>query len=217
MSFWGWLTGKDRQAVLSKYPHDGKQIKMICGVSDIGLHTSDQIICMLPNTRLYEPRSIRNFAGRYHGNSLRIKGFSVRSGSMKGHSESHDELRLIDTGDLVITNQRLVFCGMERTVTMPLDQIVGTTHFTDAVRINRDGRDRSSIFGLDTKLSTVIDGVTVNAYGNIIACIIDQAKILAKCPRGMSAAEFMNTVEVTVDYERILRMRGKMQAIATSN
>jgi hypothetical protein len=105
-----------------------------------------------------------------------MKGVSLRVGASQGHAESHDELRLVDQGDFVITNKRVIFCGSKRTVTIDFDQIVGTGTYEDGLRINREHRDRPFIFGFDANLSTLIDGVTFYAEGSFVDGILDQAK-----------------------------------------
>lgn len=57
---------------------------------------------------LYEPRAVRS--GGYGGGSVRIaKGVTIHSGRF--NSESHDEWRPIATGNLYVTDKRIIFDG----------------------------------------------------------------------------------------------------------
>jgi hypothetical protein len=52
------------------------------------------------------------------------KGMSIRLGGAAARSESHDELRVIDTGIFTLTSQRIVFSGAKKTVTTALVDII---------------------------------------------------------------------------------------------
>jgi len=180
--------------VLHNRTSSGQQLTMICGKSDAGLHTGEKLVCVLPGTSFYEPRSVRVYQGGSSGVSFRVaKGMSFRVGQSRGQSESHDELRMLDQGDFIITSQRVIFCGSTKTVTIDFDQIVGTTAFADGVRISKERRERPYLFAFNTDLSTTIDGATFFANGNFVNCMLDQATVLSRCPKGMLPAAFMQT------------------------
>jgi hypothetical protein len=44
--------------VIHKCLSDGRQIRLICGTSSVGLHAGEELVCVLPNSSLYEPRSV---------------------------------------------------------------------------------------------------------------------------------------------------------------
>jgi hypothetical protein len=175
----------------------GRQLTMICGRSDVGLHTDERLICVLPGSEMYEPHAVRVYHGGSRGTSIRVaKGLSFRVGASVGQSESHDELRLLDTGTFIITSERVVFCGSMRTLSMPFEQILGTEMFSDGLRINTEKRAKPCTFGFDTTLSTVLDGATFFATGQFISCILDQAKVLAHRPTNENPADFMKSVAI---------------------
>ena len=67
------------------------------------------------NTNLLETKAVRTFSGGSRGASFRIaKGISVRTGSFSGTSQSNQEWAVLDTGNLIITNQRLIFNGPKK-------------------------------------------------------------------------------------------------------
>src|SRR5258705_14545 len=96
----------------------GSQIKFICGTpTNLALADGEELLCNLPGTTLMEPRAIRISRGCYAGPSIRIaKGVSFHFGSSQSISESHDEIRPVDSGGLAVTNRRLIFVGSNRTV-----------------------------------------------------------------------------------------------------
>src|SRR5262249_31631540 len=165
----------------------GRQIKMICGKSDVGLHSGEELLCVLPGTAFSEPRSVREYQSGIAGTSIRVmKGVSFRFGGTHGHAEYHDELRLIGQGDFIITTSRVIFCGSTRTVSISFDQIIGTQWDDDGMRVSKEGRERPYFFAFDTSLLTTIDGCVFNVTGKLVNCLLDQAKVLA---RGRRKAE----------------------------
>jgi hypothetical protein len=188
-----WITGKTAreaevaaqaaaqaaQDVLEGRLNSGQQLKMICGPAGVGLN--EEIICVLPETFLSEPRSVRVYHGGSRGASIRVaKGLSFRVFESRGYSESHDEIRTIDQGNFIITKRRVIFSGSQRTITMDLDQIVNIVPIPEGVRINKERRDKPFIFGFDPKLTTIIDGVCFNANGMFVCYMLGQAQIMAR-------------------------------------
>jgi uncharacterized protein YbaR (Trm112 family) len=57
---------------------------------------------LIDESKLYEPRSIRNYGG---GSVSIMRGVRIYTGK----AESHLENRCIDTGKIILTNKRLVF------------------------------------------------------------------------------------------------------------
>lgn len=89
------------------------------------LKPSETLIIAIPGFSFIEPRAIRDTQAGYGGTSIRIaKGMSVRIGAARARSESHDELRVIDTGIFTLTSRRMVFSGTKKTVTTALADII---------------------------------------------------------------------------------------------
>lgn len=107
------------------------------------LKKGERLLMFLPIVNLMEPRAVRT-----HG---RV-GFRVAKGVYigGGSAESHEELRVLDTGELALTNRRLVFTGSKRVVNMPLGKIVSMEPYRDALAIQRENRQRIQyLSGLD--------------------------------------------------------------------
>ena len=70
---------------------------------------------------LCEPRAVRS--GGYGGGSVRIaKGVSIHSGRFA--SESHDEWRAITTGNLYVTDKRIIFDGDMKNRVIKLEDVM---------------------------------------------------------------------------------------------
>jgi hypothetical protein len=111
----------------------GDMILSIQGIEPpIILQPSEKLIIAIPGFSLIEPRAIRDTKAIYGGSSIRIaKGMSLRLGGAAARSESHDELRVIDTGIFTLTTQRVVFSGTRKTITTPLANIVSLEPYNE--------------------------------------------------------------------------------------
>jgi len=111
------------------------------------LKHDEKIYCAIPDVHLKEPRAIRISHGGYAGPSIRIaKGISFHVGRFGSSSESHQEIRNIDKGILTITNQRLVFSGAMKTVSINLEKIIQIDPFSDGVSLHKEGREKTQYF-----------------------------------------------------------------------
>ncbi len=141
------------------------------------LKRGERAVAVIPGVTLKEPRSVRKTYGGGGGPSIRIaKGVYFRTGGFASRSESHEEIKEIDSGTLTLTNRRLVFTGRKRTVNVPLGKIVGMEPYRDAVAINRDGKQRTEYYtGIDNVHLTIhVDGRThvVPLSGVVFMCMV---------------------------------------------
>lgn len=95
------------------------------------------------NTVLMEARAVRQSVGGGVGFRV-MKGVYV--GGYRGQSESNQELRAIESGDLIVTNKKLVFRGTKENRVIPLSSIIEIKMHSDAIEIATTGRQKSSIF-----------------------------------------------------------------------
>lgn len=111
------------------------------------LKRGERILLVLDRIALRESRSVST--GVYGGPSIRIaKGVSFRLGGFR--AQSHDELKEIDQGVLVLTNKRLIFAGSLRSVDVNLSKLTSVETYSDAIAIGRVGKQRTEYFvGLD--------------------------------------------------------------------
>jgi len=99
---------------------------------------------------LNEPRAVRTFSGGSRGISMPtgIKGVRFRVGGFSGQAESHHEMRAIDNGKIILTNQRLIFNGNMRTVVTQLGKITNIIAFTDAFQINKENKQKPEVYSV---------------------------------------------------------------------
>ena len=77
------------------------------------LKAGEEAVFVLAGASLHEPRAVTR--GAYGGPSVHVaKGLTLRVGGFQ--AQSHDELKEIDTGTLVLTTKRLCFAGRLRSL-----------------------------------------------------------------------------------------------------
>jgi hypothetical protein len=126
-------------------------------VPNIALNEGEDVLCVFAGTTLLEPRAVRTWRSNYGGPSFRIaKGVSFRLGASSGVSESHEEMRAVDIGTLILTNERLSFVGSRRTIDVPLEKIIDVDNegYSDWLRLNRQGKQKTECFQLNSALYT---------------------------------------------------------------
>lgn len=77
-------------------------------------------------------------------------GIRYRVGSYRGKPIQTTVIKDIDSGSLVLTNQRLVFVGRVKSLTIALSQIVHVDAYTDALGVFQAGRVTPDVFTLQT-------------------------------------------------------------------
>ncbi len=111
------------------------------------MQRNEQIVAIVPAVGLREPRSIRTTHGVYGGPSIRVsRRTSIHGGGFRSTSSSHEELKDIDGGDLIITNQRLFFAGKKRTSNVPFKKIVSIEPYQNSLVLHKDGKERAQYF-----------------------------------------------------------------------
>jgi hypothetical protein len=95
------------------------------------------------NISLSEPRAVRT--GAYGGPSIRVaKGVYFRVDGFK--AQSHDEMKNVDQGIIILTNTRIVFSGSKRTVNISLGKIISIEPYSDAIALRREGKEKTQYF-----------------------------------------------------------------------
>jgi hypothetical protein len=168
-------------------------INFILAAPPIVLSEHEKVIAVLPKTILLEPKAVRVRQGSRHGSSMQfVRGYSVGSGSYKSTSESRDQLRTIDDGTLVVTNQRVAFLGALKTVTMDLSEIIGVDECGDGIRLHRKNKENVESFRISDDLKlTFKDGdedVSVPFTGQILELVINKAMAISNERKARVAA-----------------------------
>lgn len=76
----------------------------------------------------------------YSGPTARIKimkGVYYRAGSMKVQKSTAEELQLIDSGRVFITNKRIIFLGNKKNSNIPISKILSINPYSDGVGIEK--------------------------------------------------------------------------------
>ena len=120
----------------------------------IVLKKNEVPVYKIDNVTLSEPRAVRTSSGGYGGTSVRIaKGVTIHSGRTASKSESHDEIKVIDSGELLITNQRVIFLGQNRTTNIDMKKIISITSGPSMIQIQRSNKQKPEYF--DNVTSTI--------------------------------------------------------------
>ena len=88
---------------------------------------------------LHEVRTVTrrvNFGG--YSTSVKVfKGFYIRSGSYRVGRETENVLSKIDSGDLYVTNKRLIFMGNHKNVTIRVANVLSVSQYTDGIEVEK--------------------------------------------------------------------------------
>lgn len=142
------------------------------------LKKNEEAYVALGGISLHEPRAVRQTRGAYGGPTIRVaKGVSFRMGNVAARSESHEELRNIDQGALILTNKRLIFIGAKRTTNIDLGKIISITAYKDGIGSQRENKQKTEYFtGTDRHtLTFTINGRThtVPFTGLILKAVVE--------------------------------------------
>jgi hypothetical protein len=159
---------------------DGKVNLRFQGIdSPVTPQKNEEIKFVLPNIALLESRSIRTYTAGYGGPTFRVaKGVSFRLGGASGTSTSHEELKTIDNGILTFTNQKIVFSGTFKSISIPLGKIITVEPYSslsfEGISIQRDNYSKTQYFTypnghLDKiHLEFTFEGETLNPMFNFL-------------------------------------------------
>jgi hypothetical protein len=104
------------------------------------IQKSEQCYFQISNVNWYELRSIRqrvSYSG--YSTSFRVaKGFYLRSGSYSPRSYSVDQMTLIDSGTVYLTNKRIIFTGSKKNLNIRLEKILNITPYSDGLEIDKE-------------------------------------------------------------------------------
>jgi hypothetical protein len=115
--------------------------------SPVLLKRGERLLFVFGGISLEEPHSVTT--GRYGGPSIHVvKGITIRLGAFR--AQSHEELKVIDSGTLALTSKRLCFCGRLRTHEIDLRKLISVDAYSDGVAIRRSGKEKTEFYlGLD--------------------------------------------------------------------
>jgi hypothetical protein len=153
----------------------------------------EKVAAVLPKTTLLEPKTVRVRQGSRHSSSTRIvRGYSVGSGSYSSTTESHEQLRAIDLGTLIVTNQRIVFMGKLKTISIDVNKMMGIDEYRDSIGIHRTDKPNVESFKISDDLMLTYHeddkDVPLPFTGQILGWIIHHTIADDEARKGTAAA-----------------------------
>jgi len=108
-------------------------------VQNVILQKSETAHWAEPGNILEERVVSRRYEGGSQGLSFRIaKGVSYRVGGHRGHLVTDKAVLPVSSGELIITNKRVIFRGDAKSFNVRLDKLLEINFFSDGVRLTDD-------------------------------------------------------------------------------
>jgi hypothetical protein len=180
MAAYSWYNNKSTRRIgrlLDNLRSGQSQINCVLGANPLVISEHEKVVAVLPQTELLEPKSVRVRQGTRNSSSVRwVRGYSSGSGSYTSTIESHDQLKTVDEGTLVLTDQRIAFLGTLKTITVDVKKISGVDEHRDGIALHCEGKEKVESFKISKKLRLTYeedqDVVSVPFVGQILGCLI---------------------------------------------
>jgi len=133
--------------------------------TDIILQKNEQCHLKILTANWYELRVVRqNLGYSSHSASIKIaKGFYLRTSSHKPRSYTSEQMKLIDSGSMYLTNKRIIFMGKSKNSNIRLEKVISFTPYNDGVEIYKDaGKSPLLKFSANADLFCIILGRLLN-------------------------------------------------------
>ncbi len=104
--------------------------------------------CLVAPATLARNQTRRQWVGGSQGFSFPIghTGIRYRVGSFHGHPIEQQSLTKLDTGSLVITNQRLAFIGQVKSTSVPFAKLLHVESYSDGLAVFLEGRENPDFY-----------------------------------------------------------------------
>ena len=116
------------------------------------LGRNESALWIYGNVTYYQEKVEKEFIGRHGGFSFKImKGVYYRVGQSRGKPIEHSYMDKVGVGQLIITNQNIIFYSQAKSVRIPFKKIVGLVPYSDGIEVQKDGASSKRIVfqGLD--------------------------------------------------------------------
>ena len=115
--------------------------------SPLVLKRGEQAVMTMSAT-LARNQTRRQWVGGSSGFSFPIghTGIRYRVGSYRGHPVEQTSLTRLDTGTLVVSNQRLAFIGQAKSTSAPLQKLLHIECYKDGLAVFREGRETPDFY-----------------------------------------------------------------------
>jgi len=93
-------------------------------------------------------RTSTRYVGGSSGFSFPIghTGIRYRVGRFHGHPVQQESLSHLDTGTLVLTNQRLAYVGATKSIAIPLAKVLHVEVYNDGISVAHEGKENADFF-----------------------------------------------------------------------
>jgi hypothetical protein len=107
--------------------------------------------CLAVTATLARQQTHRQWVGGSQGFSFPIghTGIRYRVGSYRGHPVEQQLLGKLDSGTLVVTNQRVAFIGATKSTSVALAKVLHVECYSDALAIFQEGRENPNYYYID--------------------------------------------------------------------
>jgi hypothetical protein len=104
--------------------------------------------CWVAPANLARNQTRRQWVGGSQGFSFPIghTGIRYRVGSFHGHPIEQQSLTKLDSGRLVITNQRIAFIGTTKSTSIPLAKLLHVECYSDGIAVFQEGRENPDFY-----------------------------------------------------------------------
>jgi len=104
--------------------------------------------CVVAPATLARQQTRRQWVGGSQGFSFPIghTGIRYRVGSFHGHPIQQQFLGRLDSGSLVVTNQRIAFIGRVKSANIPITKLLHVECYSDAVVVFQEGRENPDFY-----------------------------------------------------------------------
>ncbi len=104
--------------------------------------------CWVAPASLARNQTRRQWVGGSQGFSFPIghTGIRYRVGSFHGHPIEQQSLTKLDSGRLVISNQRIAFIGQTKSTSIPFAKLLHVECYSDAVAVFQEGRENPDYY-----------------------------------------------------------------------
>ena len=116
------------------------------------LGRNESALWIYGNVTYYQEKVEKEFVGRHGGFSFKVmKGVYYRTGQSRGKPVEHSYMDKVGVGQLIITNQNIIFYSQAKSVKIPFKKIVGLVPYSDGIEVQKDGATSKRIVfqGLD--------------------------------------------------------------------
>lgn len=187
-AFW-YLNNKNVQAALQAarisnlvqiVSNGTENINFVLAAAPLVITEHEKIVAVLPNTTLFEPKTVRVRKGTRASSSMRMGfGYSSGSGSYTSTTESREQLQTADQGTLVVTNQRVAFLGALKTISIEVNKIIGVDQFCDEIGVHCKNKEKVESFKISDDLMLTYHedqkAVSVPFPGQVLELLINRA------------------------------------------